>query len=127
MHDTIQHRVRVWPELTALCKFGRSMQVRRLRTVPHKSWKQVDFTASQGIVDEVNSLQAQPDSPAKFLGLAVLGVESDGLEKAMALLSQPRRDESTEPLSELSGTPVPVASIEPQPTRPERQSGKRNK
>jgi hypothetical protein len=119
--DRIQQAAHRRPELTARCKFGRSGQVRRLRTIAAKHWNGSDWTVAQAVLDEVASLKAEADTPTRNLALAVLGVEADGLEAALGELEGTR---------ELEGTlesPAEARDITRAPniTRPERQSGRK--
>lgn len=108
--DRIQGKAKDQPELVSLCKFGRSMQVRRLKNISSKNWNPSDWSNAQAIIDEVISLRKQAHSPAAVLALAVLGAEADTLNETLALLDHKQA--------------IPVEMTEPT-TRPERQSGKR--
>jgi hypothetical protein len=121
--DRIQHNAKARPDLVAQCKFGRSIQVRRLKTQSHKHWNGTDWAAARAIVDEIAYLQKQPPSTGVVLSLAVLGVSTDTLDDALAVLEE----------RELMAAPVAADEGQPQghaqaiTTRPERQSGQRKK
>jgi len=89
--DQIQELGRSRPE-TALCKFGRSMQVRRLRSVRPQSWNRSDFSNAQNIVTEIDSLTDKAKTDEGALALAVLGVETEHLDEALAALGAPMND-----------------------------------
>lgn len=116
--DRIQQAAHRRPELTARCKFGRSGQVRRLRTIAAKHWNGSDWTVAQAVLDEVASLKAEADTPGRELALAVLGVEADGLEAALVELE----GAGTAPQQAAEAWDITRA---PNITRPERQSGRK--
>lgn len=122
LSDRIANAGHDHPELIARCKFGRSIQVRRLRTVAAKHWNPSDWVAVQAVLDEIALLKTAEHQPENILALAVLGVESDELEKVLAQLdgkAVTQLEVSAE--SEALVSPAAVSSY----TRPERQSGKR--
>lgn len=84
--DLIQEKGKQHADLIVHCKFGRSMQVRRLRSVRWRSWNPSDFLHAQDILDEIAALKKHADKPDYALALAVLGVEVDALNDALALL-----------------------------------------
>ena len=92
LHDHIQQRNNRRPDLTHLCKFGRSMQVRRLKSVATRHWNQADWSNAQAVLDEVVTLEAQGPGVENVLALAVLGVESDALTEAMSALERDLAD-----------------------------------
>lgn len=110
--DRIQDRDKHKPELTALCKFGRSMQVRRLRSVAPRNWHQGDYSNAESILEEIDSLIKNEAKPENALALACLGVEVEELDNALVLIGAVQS-------SEASGhAPVEIHR------RPEPQSGK---
>ena len=86
--DLIQGQAQQAPRLTAMCKFGRSMQVRRLKTIGTGRWNAGDWKAAESILVEVESLMKGAEHPAQALGLAVLGVEVEALDEALAMLAE---------------------------------------
>jgi len=117
MSDRIQAKRQARPELTALCKFGRSMQVRRLRNNGPKNWNPADWACAQAVLDEVAALRRDAGQPEQALALAVLGVRTDGLERALAALEQ--RDDDPALVAGIgAGRPAD------KPLPPERHSGK---
>lgn len=109
MSDRIQDKGKHHPDLIALCKFGRSMQVRRLRTVRWASWNHTDFVNAQAILDEIASLKKHANKPDYALGLAVLGVEVDALNDALQLI-----EELPKELADIQSAQTPTRQPEPQ-------------
>lgn len=73
-------------ELTALCQFGRSMQVRRLLGVRPQSWNPTDFSNADAVVTSIDHHMKNSSEDAHVIALAVLGVEVEGLERALSKL-----------------------------------------
>lgn len=86
MSNRIQRSGKRHPGLVRACKFGRSMQVRRLKTISAKNWNPTDWKAAESILEEIAWLRKHENGPVQALGLAVLGVEVKGLEEARAML-----------------------------------------
>jgi len=116
--DQIQDRANARPDLTVLCKFDRSMQVRRLKNISPRNWNPSDWNNASAILDQIAALKTSTRQVENILALAVLGVESDGLKDALKFLSEAYAE------PELVEIAAPVAA--PKPTLPERQSGKGN-
>ena len=112
-HDRIQHWAKTRPEFVARCKFGRSMQVRRLKNVQPKHWNPTDWAGAEAVLVEIENLRKTAHDPACVLALAVLGVETDDLPAVLALLESKPVDDA-----------APVAA-DTKPRPPERQSGQK--
>ena len=113
--DRIRHIGQGQPDLVARCQFTRSIQARRLKTVAWKHWQASDWVSAQAILAEVAALQPEPASHGRTLALAVLGVETEGLDGLMDELE----DKQAPPAA---ATLAPAAAARPdpapQPTRP---------
>ena len=83
--DQIQKRTKAHPELTALCDFTATMQIRRLRTVPPLTWTPLESRWCTQMVNRLGDLKKNK-SPAATLALACLGYERKGLDKALKAL-----------------------------------------
>jgi hypothetical protein len=115
------------PGLIALCKFGRSIQVRRLRTVATKHWNPSDWVAVQAILDEIASLKKDAGQTENILALTVLGVECDGLNAALELLSLKSMDTSV-PIEFVPMVNVEAVNAEARlAKRSQTETGKRSK
>lgn len=116
LSDQIHEASRDHLELTALCQFGRSMQVRRLRSVRPQNWNQTDYSNAQQICTSIESLIKDSHKDDHALALAVLGVETTQLDAALRSLNGARL--KSDITSELT-TSIEVEKI----TLPEGQSG----
>jgi len=118
LSDQIQDRGRNRPDLIEHCRFGRSMEARRLREVSSRYWNNADWNKAEQILDLIAQFRAHK-GPEYTLALAVLGGGEEGLDEALASLDRPFEDYAgDEPAASAS---VVVTGA---PTRPERQSGK---
>lgn len=105
--DYIQEAGKYRQALISLCKFGRSMQVRRLRSVSSRHWNNSDFSNAQSILEEITHLLKQQAKPENALALAVLGVEVEELDNALALLTASPSANSGDPPVANPGPPEP--------------------
>jgi len=103
--DQIQKRAKTHPELTALCDFTATMQIRRLRTVPPLTWTPLESRWCTQMVNRLGDLKKNK-SPAATLALACLGYERKGLDKALKAL-----DLQTEQEVQAGGRTRPAESL----------------
>ena len=121
--DQIQEQGKAKPELIAECKFGRSMQVRRLRSVAPRNWNPGDYHNADNILTEIGEVIMQDGEgwdAQRVLALTVLGVESEHLDRALAILTNQSPGNCNPPIDSSAGKPAD----KPQPRQPEPQSGK---
>lgn len=104
--DQIQKRAKAQPELTALCDFTATMQIRRLRTVPPLTWTPLESRWCTQMVNRLADLKKNK-SPAATLALACLGYERKGLDKALKALDLQAEQEAPSP----PPSPPPAESL----------------
>lgn len=112
----IQERGRNRPDLLEHCRFGRSMEARRLREVSSRYWNNADWNNAETIIDLIAQFRAHA-GPEYTLALAVLGGGEEGLDEALQALDLPFEDYAGDTLAASASVVVTEA-----PTRPERPS-----
>lgn len=112
--DQIQKLAKNKPELTATCDYTASMQVRRLLLVPHRSWQALECRWCDQMTERLAELK-KDKTPSATLALACLGYRREGLEQALAILTQVKEAEPPAPLKAVRPKPAPQKAAVPVP------------
>jgi hypothetical protein len=99
LSDRLQKRVKAAPELTVLCEFSATIQVRRLLQVPPRAWQVLEVRWCAQILEKLETLKKQK-GPEATLALACLGFARGDLPKALKAVG-------------LDPTPTPAEMPEP--------------
>lgn len=102
--DRIQKRVKVHPELTALCEFSGTMQMRRLLTIPHRVWKVMELRWAEQMLAKLTKLK-KDSSAGATLALACLGYARHDLAQVLAKLDA---DPEPEPVKKPTAKKAPA-------------------
>lgn len=82
--DRIQKRARARPDLTRLCEFTGTIQVRRLLLVPPTAWQMLEVRWARHLLAKLNELK-QVESTENTLALACLGYARKGADESQPL------------------------------------------
>ncbi|HNB50338.1 MAG TPA: hypothetical protein PK530_00265 [Anaerolineales bacterium] len=86
--DRIQKRAHAVPELTGLCEFSATIQLRRLLSVPARTWGATEIRWSTQLLDKLTGLKKR-DGHAATLALACLGYARPDLPLALDAIQAP--------------------------------------